>query len=48
MKKTFFGELYVDSFSHCLSIIHTSVSENDSPLECSSDSEDVNIRLTKR
>ena len=45
---TFFGELYIDTFSDCLNIIYTSVSENDSPLEYSSESEDVNIRLTKR
>lgn len=43
-----FGEFYADTFSHCLSDIYTRVSEDDSSLEYSSDSDDMNIRPTKR
>ena len=43
-----FSEFYPDSFSDCLRDIYTSVSEDDSSSELSSDSDDVNIRPTKR
>ena len=43
-----FGEFYADTFSDCPSDIYTSVSEDDSSSEYSSDSDDVNIRPTKR
>ena len=43
-----FGEFYADTFSDCPSDIYTSVSENDNSSEYSSDSDDVNIRSTKR
>ena len=43
-----FSEFYEDIFSDSLSDIYTSVSEDDSSLEYSSDSDDVNIRPTKR
>ena len=42
------GEFYADTFSECPSDIHATVSEDDSSLEYSSDSDDVNIRPTKR
>ena len=41
-------EFYADAFSDCLSDIYTSVSEDDSSSEYSSDSDNVNIRPTKR
>ena len=41
-----FGEFY--TFSDCPSDIYTNVSEDDSSSEHSSDSDDVNIRPTKR
>ena len=43
-----FSEFYSDTFSDCLRDIYTSVSEDDSSSEHSSDSDDVNIRPTKR
>ena len=43
-----FSEFYADTFSDCLSDICTSVSEDESSSEYSSDSDDVNIRPTKR
>ena len=43
-----FSEFYEDIFSDSLSDIYTSVSEDDSSLDYSSDSDDVNIRPTKR
>lgn len=42
------GEFYGDTFSECLSDIYATVSEDDSSLEYSSDSDDVSIRPTKR
>ena len=48
MKKNFFGEFHADTFSDCPSDIYTSVSEDDSSSEYSSDSDDVNSRPTKR
>lgn len=42
------GEFYADIFSYCLSNTYTSVSEDDSSSEYSSDSEDMNIRSTIR
>ena len=46
-EEEFFSEFYADTFSDYLSDIYTSVSE-DSSSEYSSDSDDVNIRPTKR
>ena len=43
-----FGEFYADTFSDCPSDIYTSVSEDDSSSEYSSDSDNVNIRPIKR
>ena len=43
-----FGEFYADTFPDCPSNIHTSVSEDDSSSEYSSNSDKVNIRPTKR
>ena len=48
MSEEFFGEFCADTFSDCPSDIYTSVSEDDSSSEYSSDSDDVNIRPTKR
>ena len=52
LSEDFFGENYVDAFSDCPSDIFTNVSEDDSSSdsssEYSSDSDDVNIRPTKR
>ena len=42
------GEFYADIFSYCPRNTYTSVSEDDSSSEYSSDSEDVNIRSTIR
>lgn len=42
------GEFYADIFSYYPSNTYTSVSEDDSSSEYSSDSEDVNIRSTVR
>ena len=47
-EEEFFGEFYADTFSDCLSNTCTSVSEYDSSSEYSSESDDVNIRPTKR
>ena len=47
-EEEFFGEFQADTFSECLSNIYTSISEDDSSSEHSSDSDNVNIRLTKR
>ena len=44
----FFSKFYAGIFSDCLNNIYTSVSEDDSSLDYSSDSYDVNIRPTKR
>ena len=41
-------EFYADTLSDCLSGIYTNVSEDDSSSEYSSDSDNVNIRQTKR
>ena len=43
----FFSKSYAVIFSDCQNNIYTSVSEDDSSLEYSSDSDDVNIRPTK-
>ena len=48
MEEAFFSEFYVDTFSDCVRDIYTSVSEDDSSSEYSSDSDNVNIRPTKR
>ena len=48
MSEEHFGEFYADTFSDYLSDIYTSVSEDDSSSELSSDSDDVSIRPTKR
>ena len=47
-KEEFFGDFYADTFSDCPSNIYTSVSEDDNSSEYSSDSDNVNIRPTKR
>ena len=47
-EEEFFSEFYAYTFSDCLSDIYTSVSEDDSSSEYSSDSDNVNIRPTKR
>ena len=47
-EEEFFGELYADTFSDCPGDIYTSVSEDYSSSEYSSDSDDVNIRPTER
>ena len=47
-EENFFSEFYADTFSYCPSNIFTSVSEDDSCSEYSSDSDDVTIRPTKR
>ena len=47
-EEEFFGEFYAYTFSDCLSHIYTSVSEDDSSSEYSSNSDDVNIRPTKQ
>ena len=47
-EEEFFGEFYADTFSDCPSDIYTSVSEDDSSSEYSSDSDNVNVRPTKR
>ena len=41
-EEKFFGEFYADTVSDCPSDIYTSVSEDDSSSEYSSDSDDVN------
>ena len=43
-----FSEFYAVTFSDCLSNIYTSVSEHDSSSEYRPDSNNVNIRPTKR
>ena len=43
-----FSEFYSDTFSDCLRDIYTSVSEDDSFSEYSSDLDDVNSRPKKR
>ena len=48
LSEEFFSEFYEDIFSDYLRDIYTSVLEDDSSLEYSSDSDDVNIRSTKR
>ena len=47
-EEEFFDEFYADIFSDCLSDINTSILESDSSSEYSSDSDDVNVRPTKR
>ena len=47
-KERLFSEFYASTFYDCLSDMYTSVSEDDSFLEFSSDSNDVIIRLTQR
>ena len=48
LSKEHFGEFYADTFSDCPSNIYTSVSEDDNSSEYRSDSDNVNIRPTKR
>ena len=48
LSEEFFGEFYADTLSGCPNDIYTSVSEDDSSSEYSSDSDDVNIRPTRR
>ena len=48
LSEKIFSEFYADILSECLSDIYVSVSEDDSSLEYSSDSGNVNIRPTKR
>ena len=48
LSKEFFGEFYAGTFPDCLCDIYTSVSEDDRSSECSSNSDNVNIRPTKR
>ena len=47
-EEEFFSEYYADAFSNSPSDICTSVSEDDSSSECSSDSDSVSNRPTKR
>ena len=47
-EENFFSEFYAGTFSYCPSNIFTSVSEDDSCSEYSSDSDDVTVRPTKR
>ena len=47
-EKKLFGEFYADTFLDCPSNIYTGVSEDDSSSEYSSNSNNVNIRPTKR
>ena len=47
LSEDFFGEFY-DTFFDCPHSIYTSVSEDDSSSEYSSDSDNVNVRPTKR
>lgn len=47
-EEEFSSEYHADSFSNCPSHRHTSVSEDDSSAECSSDSDSVSNRPTKR
>ena len=46
-EEEFFSEFYEDIFSDCLSDIYTSVSEDDSSSEYSSDSDDVEYQTNK-
>ena len=48
LSEEFFGEFYDDTFFDGPCSIYTSISENDSSSEYSSDSDSVNIRPTKR
>lgn len=48
LNKEFFGDFYADTFSDCPSNINTSISEDDSYSEYSSDSDNMNIRPRKR
>ena len=48
MSEEFFSEFYANTASDCLRKIYTSVSEHDSSSEYSPDSNNVNIRPTKR
>ena len=48
MSEERFGEFYADTFSDCPSNINTRISEDDSSSEYSSDSDNMNIRPTKR
>ena len=47
-EEEFFGEFYTDTLSDCPCYIHSSFSEDDSSSEYSSDSDNMNIRSTKR
>ena len=47
-EEEFFGEFYADTISDCPSDIYTSVSEDDSFSQYSSDSDDVNVRPNKK
>ena len=47
LSEEFFGEFYDDTFFDGPCSIYTSVSENDSSSEYSSDSHDVNVTPTK-
>lgn len=42
-KDEFFSEFYGNTFSDCLSNVHTSVSEDDSSSEHSSDPDDMHV-----
>ena len=48
LSEEFRGEFYADIFSDCPSDKYTSVSEDDSSSEYSSDSDDVTIRPKKK
>ena len=48
LSEKIFSEFYADILSECPSDIYVSVSEDDSSSEYSSDSDNVNIRPTKR
>jgi len=47
LSEELFGELYVDTYSDCLSAIYTCVLEDDISSKYSSDSDNVNTRPTK-
>ena len=47
-EEEFFSEFYANTFSDSPSDIYTSVSEDDSSSEYSSDSDDVTVRPIKR
>ena len=47
LSKEFFGEFYAGTFPDCLCDIYTSVSEDDSSSDYSSDSDDIRPTKTK-